>query len=88
MAVLVELDLDGETVYARKVNPVGLSADGQSSFYHSFAAPAGRFRIAVRMRDRGDGGGFGHARETWITLPPKQVLVVGFDEDSGRFFFR
>ena len=46
--VVVELDLDGERIFARTVNPAGLSADGQSSFYSTFAVPAGRHRIAVQ----------------------------------------
>ena len=86
--VLVELDLDDKTIFARTVNPVGLSADGQSSFYHTFAVPAGRHRIAVRMRDRGDGQGFDYAREAWVTLAPAQSLVVSFSEDEGRFFLQ
>lgn len=84
--VLVELDLNGKSIFARTVNPAGLSADGQSSFYSTFAVPAGRHRIAVRMRDRGDGQGFDYTHDAWITIAPAQALVVGFVEDERNFF--
>ncbi len=86
--VLVELDLDGKSIYARIVRPAGLSRDGQSSFYRTFPVAAGRHRIKVRMRDRGDGQGFDYAHDAWVTLRPAQALVVGFLEDEGRFFLK
>jgi hypothetical protein len=84
--VLVELDLDGKTVFAETVNPAGLSADGQSSFYTTFAVAAGRHRLAVRMRDRGDGQDFDFVHDAWVDLVPRQALVIGFSEDEGNFF--
>ena len=66
----------------------GLSRDGESSFYKTFVVSAGRHRIAVRMKERGDGKGFDFSRQQEVTLAPAQSLVFGFRSDTGKFFLR
>jgi hypothetical protein len=44
--------------------------------------PAGRHRIAVRLKDSA-GAAFTHTREATVTLQPAQVLVIDFDSQKG-----
>ena len=80
--VLIEVDLDGATVYRHEAVPSGLSRDGASSVYHRLQVPAGQHRITVRLKDR-VGPAFNHTREATVTLKPAQVLVIDFDAEQG-----
>ena len=85
--LLVELELDGKVVLRREVAPAGLKSDGNATVYHRLPVPAGRHRIAVRMRDR-PGEGFNHAREETVDLAPGRVLLIDFVAGQGGFQFR
>jgi hypothetical protein len=80
--VLIEVDLDGATVYRHEAVPSGLSRDGASSVYHRLQVPAGQHRISVRLKDR-VGPAFNHTRDATVTLKPAQVLVIDFDAEKG-----
>jgi len=80
--VLIEVDLDGATVYRHEAVPSGLSRDGASSVYHRLQVPAGQHRLTVRLKDR-VGPAFNHTREATVTLQPAQVLVIDFDAEKG-----
>jgi hypothetical protein len=79
--VLIEVDLDGATIYRHEAVPSGLSRDGASSVYHRLQVPAGQHRIAVRLKDK-VGPGFNHTREATVTLKPAQILVIDFDAEK------
>ena len=85
--LLVELELDGKLVLRREVPPVGLKGDGNATVYHRLPLPAGRHRIAVRLRDR-PGEGFNYAREETVELAPGRVLLIDFVATQGGFLFR
>jgi len=85
--LLVELELDGKLVLRRVVPPVGLRGDGNATVYHRLPVPAGRHRIAVRLRDR-PGEGFDYAREETVELGPGRVLLIDFVAAQGGFLFR
>lgn len=85
--LLVELELDGKLVLRREVPPVGLKGDGNATVYHRLPLPAGRHRIAVRLRDR-PGEGFDYAREETVELAPGRVLLIDFVAARGGFLFR
>ena len=80
--VTIEVDLDGAMVYRHVAAPSGLSSDGASSVYQRLQVPAGRHRIAVRLKDSA-GAAFTHTREATVTLQPAQVLVIDFDSQKG-----
>jgi len=83
LPVLIEVDVDGKTVYQHAAAPSGLSRDGASTVYHRFDVPAGQHRITVRMKDNKTAGGFTHQRDATVTLKPAQVLVIDFNAEQG-----
>lgn len=85
--VTIELDIDGRNVVHKTAAPTGLSRDGTSRFYDSFEIPAGPHGLVVRMRDSGRKDGFDHVAERQLTLAPRQVLVIDFDEEDGHLVF-
>lgn len=85
-SVYVELDLDGQTLYAASLPPSGIWGDGPSRVYRRFVVPAGPHTLAVRMRDTPRSEGFDYAKSGLIVLAPADNFVVDF-EASG-FVFR
>ena len=85
--LLVELELDGKLVLRREVPPVGLRGDGNATVYHRLPVPAGKHRIAVRLRER-PGEGFDYVREETVELAPGRVLLIDFVATQGGFLFR
>lgn len=85
--VRVELDLDGRPAYRATIEPAGLWNDGPSSVYAKFVVPAGRHRLAGRLRDDGDASRFGYASTREVVLAPGENFVVGFEPGEGGFVF-
>jgi ferredoxin/coenzyme F420-reducing hydrogenase delta subunit len=85
--VYVELDLDGQRVYAGTHQPAGLWDDGPSTVYERFRVPAGTHRLAVRLRDSGRVEGFDYASNASVTLRPGQNFVIDFRGVEGGFQF-
>lgn len=81
--VMIEVDIDGKTVYQKTAYPSGLSRDGASTVYQSFDVPAGEHRITVRMKDDRTKEGFTHVHDSTIILKPAQVLVIDFSAERG-----
>ena len=85
--LLVEIELDGRLVLRRVLAPSGLQRDGNATVYQRFAVPAGRHRVAARMRDRAHGD-FNYVREATLDLKPGAALVIDFSAEQGGFLFR
>jgi len=85
--VLVELEVDGEIVLRREVQPAGLSRDGNATVYHRLPLPAGRHHVVARLRDR-PGTGFNFEKEQTLELAPGQALLIDFVAAKGGFLFR
>lgn len=85
--VLVELEVDGEVVLRREVQPAGLKNDGNATVYHRLPLPAGKHRVVARLRDR-LGTGFNFQKEETLELAPGQALLIDFVADKGGFIFR
>lgn len=85
--VLVEVTLDGQSLYAASVAPTGIWRDGPSKVYATFAVAPGRHTLAARLRDSRRTEGFDHERAAEIELAARQVLVVEFRADRGGFLF-
>jgi hypothetical protein len=84
--VRVEMDIDGKTVFAGDLPPGGLAGSGPSRVYRGVELPAGRYRLAVRMRDDPARSGFTHEAGFDIQLRPAQSVAVDFDTTAGKFF--
>ncbi len=85
--VTLEMDIDGNTVYARTEKPAGLSGDGRSRFYDSREIPPGRHVIRARMRDGDKLTGFDYDAQVDVELAPRQVFVIDFDEENKTLSF-
>lgn len=86
--IYVELDLDGRSVFRKSLPPTGIAGDGPSRVYQRLVVPAGKYDIAVRMRDTPRVDGFDHVGKDTITLVPDQMFVIDFRPESGGFVFR
>lgn len=80
--VTIEVDLDGQRVYAHVAPPTGFARDGASTVYHRMQAAAGTHRIAVRLKDAVGADAPVYTREAQIKLEPAQVLVIDFDAEK------
>jgi hypothetical protein len=85
--VMVELEVDGEVVLRREVQPAGLKRDGNATVYHRLALPAGKHRVVARLRDR-PGEGFNFESTQTLELAPGEALLIDFVAAKGGFVFR
>jgi hypothetical protein len=86
--IYVELDVDGRNVYRASLPPSGIAGDGPSRAYQRFVLPAGKYDVAVRMRDTARTDGFDHERRGTVDFAPSQMFVIDYRPDSGEFIFR
>lgn len=84
--VLVELDMDGKSLYKISTPPTGLRQDGAATVYRRLEIPAGRHHFQARMAD-GPDRAFNHAKDIDLELAPGQVLIVDFLTGEGGFVF-
>ncbi len=87
LPVTVELEIDGEVLYAATLPPTGLSGDGPSRTYRRFVLPPGDYRVVARLRDTARTEGFDYETEREIRLEAGQSLAIDFDAFGGRFRF-
>ena len=85
LPVLVEVDLDGETIVSESSPPSGLFGDGPSQIYRNFTIPSGRHSLAVRLRDSARSEGFDYIHEATVEIRPRQRLVIEFRAEAGGF---
>lgn len=88
LPVTVELELDGEVIYAGTLEPTGLHDDGPARLYESFPVAVGAHRLTARLRDSDRAQGFDYETHTQLELRPKQLFVVQFRVESGGFLFQ
>jgi hypothetical protein len=86
--IYVELDVDGRSLYKASLPPTGIAGDGPSRVYQRFVLPAGKYDVAVRMRDTARPDGFDHERRDSVELSPDQMFVIDYRPESGSFVFR
>ena len=87
-SLYVELDIDGRKIYAADLPPTGIAGDGPSRVYQRFVMPAGKYDVAVRMRDTARADGFDHERHGTVDFAPSQMFVIDYRPESGEFIFR
>ena len=87
-SLYVELDIDGRNIYRASLPPTGIAGDGPSRVYQRFVMPAGKYEIAVRMRDTARDNGFDHERHGTVDFTPSQMFVIDYRPESGEFIFR
>ena len=86
--VYVEFSIDGDLLYAQRLEPAGLSKDGPSRTYQKFLVKAGEHTVTARLRDSGRGVGFDYEMEQQLTLAAGQSLAVDFRAEAGGFILK
>ena len=86
--VYVIMEIDGQRVFEKSIEPSGLSKDLPSPLYERIPLTAGQYQLHLRMRDHIDTKGFNYEFEGPIILSPSQILVIGFDPDHKEFTFQ
>jgi|GEM_PF-130924 len=85
--VIAQLSLDGDNFFQGVATPAGFSKDGHSSFYEDFSVSTGKHRIKVYLWDGVANAGQGapdFMLEQDVDLGPREILVIGFDNEAGR----
>lgn len=88
LPLVVELDIDGERVYAETVEPSGLWDDGAASVYARLPVAPGEHRIAIRLRDSARGDGWDYTGAADMGFVAGHNYTVTFDAEAGGFEFR
>jgi len=88
LPLVVEFDVDGQTLVTSTALPSGLWRDGMASVYERFDVPAGTHRIAVRIRDSDRAQGWDYEQSTTRELRPGRYFTVTFRSETGEFMFR
>ena len=84
--IYLELDIDGVRTLETEVPPSGFGRDGPSRVHESFTLRAGRYDVAVRMRDH-SGDGFEWQALRSVLIGPADHKVVDFRAAAGGFLF-
>ena len=88
LPLILELDLDGETVVSITARPSGLWNDGPASIYERFDVPPGEHVIAARLRDTARTDGWDYAATATVELQPGRYFTITFRPETGGFSFR
>lgn len=86
--VLIEVDINGETVFSGWRRPSGLSRDGAARFYEKFKISPGEHTIKVAMRDSLREDGFDHAFEQKVAIAPLEIVVIDYENEKRDFVLR
>lgn len=81
--VVIEAELDGESVYSASLQPPGLFGDGGVDMFYSARIPAGEHRLSLKMNDSVRVEGFNHEFDQLVSIVPGQILLIGFDNKQG-----
>lgn len=85
LPVYVEVSVDGETLIAESLPPMGLAKDGQSKIYRRIAIAPGVHRLEIGIRDTARTSGFDYELRKSVNLVSRQNLIVDFEGDKGIF---
>jgi hypothetical protein len=88
LPLVVDVEIDGSTLYHAVLLPTGLFSDGPSLAYEKFAVAPGRHKLEVKLRDSARQDGYDYEKEAEIDLKPLQNFAVDFRAETGGFLFR
>lgn len=79
---IIELELDGEMLIDRRIEPAGLSDDGRAYYLEFFPVPAGEHELMLRLRDTPRNHGFDIERKLTLQLAPGDAALVEVADDG------
>ena len=81
--LIIDVTLDGETIYNRTAEAPGLYKDGVINVFQSVKIPAGEHHIIVKMDDSVRAEGFEYILEESVSVKSAQILLVAFPNRDG-----
>lgn len=84
--VRIEMDIDGQQIFAADLPPSGLAGSGPSRIYRRVELPAGAYKVDLRMQDDPSVQDFTHKATFDIDLAQAESLAIDFDSTTGSFF--
>lgn len=88
LPLIVELDMDDETVLEIVAPPSGVWNDGPASVYERFPVVPGPHRITARLRDSARQEGWDYTHTEDVVLEAGRYFTVTFKAETGGFHFR
>ena len=88
LPLVLEVDIDGETVVGIEAEPSGLWNDGPASIYERFEVAPGEHVVAARLRDTARTNGWDYETTETVDLLPGRYFTITFRSESGGFNFR
>lgn len=85
VALAFVLELDGKLVHQASLPPTGLAGDGPSRFYETFAIPAGRHEVLIKLRESRRMDGYDYIQTFTVGLAAGQNLAIDFRPNAGGF---
>lgn len=85
LPIVVDFEMDGQTVHHEILQPTGLSRDLASRMYEKFPVPVGPHSITLRLRDTARTEGYDYEQNFEVNLQPAQNLAIDFRADLGGF---
>ena len=88
LPLILELDIDGETLLNLQAEPSGLWNDGPASIYERFEVAPGAHTITARLRDTARTEGWDYVSTETLELRPGRYFTITFKPENGGFNFR
>lgn len=88
LPLILELEIDGDTVFQVAAEPTGLWSDGPASVYERFDVEPGAHRITARLRDTARSEAWDYTHSEDVVLEPGRYFTVTFKAETGGFSFR
>ena len=88
LPLILELDIDGETILSLTAEPSGLWNDGPSSIYERFEVAPGEHLVAARLRDTARTDGWDWEKSEKVDLQAGRYFTITFKPETGGFNFR
>jgi hypothetical protein len=86
--LLLELQIDGKTVFKGTLEPTGIRKDGPGRIYKNFKVATGPHKIVALLKDTKRGAGYDWIGEKEVDLKPVQQFVIQFRPEFGGFVFQ
>ncbi len=86
--LVVEVLVDGETLYKETLAPSGLFADGPAKVYYTLRVSLGTHQVTVRMNDSGKPEGYDFELTEVVEFKAREILVIDFAPETGGFVFK
>ena len=79
----VKLFMDDQLLFSKTFQPHGFSGDWGVDVYRQFKVPSGQHHLKVQLKDSVRVKDFNYVHKAKVVLKPAQLLIIGFQPESG-----